>query len=449
MNTLRHLAYIVGVVFIAAAPVWAQVEPPAAGGAVPEDDDVRMNVPPLLAGTAYANVAGLDKSLNALTATATVNAAYLNNVLPGSTAAPVADTTISIDPSLNYNRSTSRQHETLDYSPSFTFYMPTSQLNAVNQSATGLFQGRLTRHLTVGLQENFLRTSNIFDESYPFSAGGLLGSTQTPVPAAIAPFAEQLRNAATADVAYQFSRNGMIGGGTTFTNYIFPNPAESVGLYNSGEEGGSAFYNRRITSRQYVGVTYEYDHVLGYPASGTVESQTQNFLPFYSVFFSKTLSFSAAGGPVRWSVSQPEQPTTSSWTGAAFLKVDWQGNKGNLTAGFSRAVTSGGGLIGAFTSNGANLGGAWKLARAWTGRVGFGYQEIEPITPLNFVIYQGGKSVMAQASVVRTLGEHATLECGYQHFYEQFKGIATIAADPNGDRAFASFDYIFRKPLGR
>ena len=448
-NTLRYLALIAGVAFFASAPVWAQVEPGAVGGAMPEEDDARMNVPPLLAGTPYANAVGAETRENVFTTTATVDAAYMDNVFPGDGTTPVADTTISIDPRLSYDQSTPRQDVTFEYSPSFTFYTPTSQLNTVNQSAKGFFKGRLTRHLTLGLEDDFLRTSNVFDESYPFSAGGLAGSTQVPVPAAIAPFAEQLRNAATADVTYQFSRNGMVGGGMTFTNYDFPNPADSVGLYDSGEEGGSGFYNRRVTNRQYLGVTYEYDRILGYPASGTVESQTQSLLPFYSVSFSKTLSLSAAAGPVRWSVSQPEQPTASSWTGATVLNIGWQGNKGNLTASFLRTVTSGGGLIGAFTSVGANLAGAWKFSRAWTGKMGFGYQEIDPVIPLDFVIYQGGNSVMAQASVVRTLGERATLECGYQHFYEQFKGIAAIAADPNGNRAFASLTYILRKPLGR
>ena len=164
----------------------------------------------------------------------------------------------------------------------------------------------------------------------------------------------------------------------------FPNPADSVGLYNSGEEGGSAFYDRRVTSRQYVGVTYEYNRVLGYPPSGTVESQTQSVLPFYSVFFSKTFSVSAAAGPVRWSVSQPEQPTASSWTGATALNIGWQGDKGNLAASFLRTVTSGGGLIGAFTSVGANFAGAWKFSHAWSGKMGSRVSEIEPVNPLQF-----------------------------------------------------------------
>ena len=60
MNTLRHLALILGVAFLAAVPVWSQVEPGAAGGAMPEEDDARMNVPPLLAGTLYANAAGAE-----------------------------------------------------------------------------------------------------------------------------------------------------------------------------------------------------------------------------------------------------------------------------------------------------------------------------------------------------------------------------------------------------
>ena len=447
MNTLRHLALILGVTFLAAVPVWSQVEPGAAGGAMPEEDDARMNVPPLLAGTLYANAIGAEARENVFTTTATVNAAYMDNVFPGGGATPVADTTISIDPRFSYDRSTPRQDVNLNYSPSFTFYTPTSQLNGVNQSAEGLFEGRLTRHLTLSLQDNFLRTSNIFDESYPFSAGGLSGTTQAPIPAAIAPFAEQLRNAATADVTYQFSRNGMVGGGEHFTNYIFPTqpillvfiiPVRKVdqAFMTAGHKQAVLGGNLRI--RPHPGV----------PPSGTVESQTQSVLPFYSVFFSKTFSVSAAAGPVRWSVSQPEQPTASSWTGATALNMSWQGDKGNLAASFLRTVTSGGGLIGAFTSVGANFAGAWKFSHAWSGEMALGYQQIEPVNPLQGT-YGGGKSVMAQASVVRTLGEHATLECGYQHFYEQFEGIAAIAADPNGDRAFASFTYIFKKPLGR
>ena len=51
MNTLRHLALIAGVTLLWASSLSAQVEPGAVGGAMPEEDDARMNVPPLLAGT--------------------------------------------------------------------------------------------------------------------------------------------------------------------------------------------------------------------------------------------------------------------------------------------------------------------------------------------------------------------------------------------------------------
>ncbi len=50
----------------------------------------------------------------------------------------------------------------------------------------------------------------------------------------------------------------MIGAGGTFTESNYPNPAEASGLYNSNSGGGSAFYSQRLSSTQYIGVTYQY-----------------------------------------------------------------------------------------------------------------------------------------------------------------------------------------------
>jgi hypothetical protein len=408
-----------------------------------------MLTPPIISGTPYTSIPGSDLRQNVVTSAVSVNTAYLDNVLPGETGTPLADKTISVFPALTYLRSSPRQEENLNYSPGFTFYFPTSVLDGINQSAAGSFEGRLSPNATLDLQENFVRTSNVFDVSYPFSSGGLSGSTTTPIPAAIVPFVEQMRNVSNAALTYQFSRNGMIGGSGTSIEFRTPNQAGISGLFNSNGYGGSAFYSRRATRRQYLGIRYEYDWVSGFGGGTQVGSQTHSLLPFYTVFFSRTFSLSAAAGSAYTEITQPQQPTITRWNAIAVLSMGWQGEKGNLSSSFLRTAISGTGLIGAYNSVSANFASGWKLSRTWNANVSFTYQNIEPVAPLAIIIYQGGNSLMAQGALKRTWGERFAMEFGYQRLHQEFPKIAAIEADPDSDRVFLNATYSFKKSLGR
>ena len=217
-----------------------------------------MMTPPPVSGTLFPTTVGAETRLNYLAASITANTAYIDNVLPGATTMPVSDMTYSILPTLSLNRTTPRQLATMTYSTEFTFYQPTSALNAVDQAAALTFQDRLTPGIAINLQDFFTRTSNVFNLSFPFTGGGITGSAQPPTAAVIAPFAEQLRNTANAAVTYQFARNGMVGVGGSFDIFNLPNPSQAPGLYDSSAEGAQAFYNRRWTPKQYGGLTYEY-----------------------------------------------------------------------------------------------------------------------------------------------------------------------------------------------
>jgi len=447
---LRAYILLAGLIAI---PAFAQVEPSASGGSG-SDDDSRMMTPALVSGMPYASAAEADVRQNVFTGALNVNTAYLDNVLPNETATPQSDTTVSIFPNLSYVRSTPRQVESLNYSPGFTFYEPTSELDAVDQGATGSFEGRLSQHVTLDLHDTFIRTSNIFDVAYPFASGALGGSTESTIPPAIAPFAEQMSNLSGATISYQFSRNAMIGGGGTATEFRLPNPAEAEGLYNSNAYGGSAFYTRRFSHRQYVGVTYQYGWISSYGPNAQgqsiqVLSQTHSLLSFYSVYFSHAFSLSAAGGATYSEVGQVQQPTEGTWSGTAVLSMGWQGTRGSVSSSFIRNTVSGSGLLGAFNSVSANLSGGWKLSHTWNAILSFTYQNIEPVSSLDFIIYQGGNSLMAQTSVRHNIGQKFAMEFGYQRLYEEFDHIASVAADPNCDRAFVNLTYNFKKALGR
>ena len=50
----------------------------------------------------------------------------------------------------------------------------------------------------------------------------------------------------------------MVGGGGSYSIVDFSGSTVTSGISNSNVSGASAFYNRRLSRRQYMGVTYQY-----------------------------------------------------------------------------------------------------------------------------------------------------------------------------------------------
>lgn len=441
--------------FLVALPAFCQVEPSAAGGAVAPEDQSEMMTPPPVSGLLYPNIARTDVRSNYLSAAVTANVAYIDNVLPAATATPlndylpVSDYIYSILPTFSLDRTTPLQHLTMTYRPAIAFYTPTSALNNVDHDAEIVFQDRLSPNVSISLQDFFLRTSNVFNESYPFAAGGLTGTTQTPVPAVIAPFAEQMRNIANGAFTYQFGANAMVGGGGSVINYDFPNPTLTTGLYNSNGGGGSGFYTRRFARSQYFGVTYDYFRTISSPSSAQVTTQTQSVLPFYTLYLNRTFSVSVSAGGENVNITQPQLPTYNSWLPAIVASMGVQGNRGNLAASYLHIITDGGGLLGAYNSTSANASGGWKFTNSWTGSVALSYGTISPVTLVAGSPYQGGNTLTAGISLVHTFSDHLLMEVGYNRLHENFAGITAIKVDPDSNREYVTVTYQFKKPLGR
>jgi hypothetical protein len=381
-------SFLLILAFLVSMPALSQVEPDATGGAPAAADDTQMMTPPPVSDMPYASTAGSEARSNYLSANLTVAPSYIDNVLPNTTATPVGDFIYSIFPSLTFDRSTPRQKEQFTYSPTFTFYDPTSSLNAIDQSAALALQLRLTPEVAVSLQDSFSRTSNVYNEASLFSTP-VTGSTQTPTPAVIAPFVEQMANTTDGVLSYQFARNAMIGGGGSYTIFDLPNAAEAPDLYNSNTAGGEVFYSRRFSRMQYLGLAYQYARTVVSPVSAQSETQTHALLPFYTLYFNRAFSMSISAGIQHVDVTESQLPTVNSWAPSAAASIGWQGNRGNIAVSYSRTITSGGGLIGAFNSNSVRGSGSWELTRTWTGELSGSYQSISNVAPLLASSYQG------------------------------------------------------------
>jgi hypothetical protein len=428
---------------LVAIPLWSQVEPAAT---VPPNTDRDMQTPPPVSGQAYPTETGSETRSNYLTARLNIQTAYDNNVEPGATAKPVSDVSYLIGSTFALDQSTPRTQRTFSYSPGFTLYERTSALNAVNQNAAVNYQYRLSPHARISVKDSFVQASNVFDE--PF--GGVSGSTQAPVAAVVAPFANQLSNLASGAISYQFSMNGMIGGSGTSSILSYPNPAQAIGLpSSSNSRGGSVFYNLRLSSAQYIGMTYQYSYMLESLANAPSETRTHTLNCFYTLFLKDALSLSLSGGPQHFNVVQSPLPASASWTPAVAASVGWQRSRTNLAASYSRTVSGAGGLVGAFHATSANANASWQLARAWTAGAAASYTTQRNVLPATFAPGQGGRSVQGTVSVQHPMGEHFTAGFGYARIHQNFGGIEVISNAPDSDREYISISYQFARPLGR
>jgi hypothetical protein len=315
------------------------------------------------------------------------------------------------------------------------------------------FQYRLSSHVTASLQDSFQKTSNPFNQPNPLSATPVSGSAPAPNLGVIAPTADQVRNTANAQITYQLSANGMAGVSGTFTNLNYPNPAEVPGLYDSSSIGGSAFYSRRLLEKYDVGVSYQYQDISSYQAGGhystQTQTQTQTIFLFCTISLKPTLSLSLSGGPQHSDATQLPLPPSQSWSPMTMASLSWQGQRTSLAASYSRMVSGGGGLTGAYHSNTASISGRWQLSRTWTAGLSASYWLYQTLTPFFFGSSSNGRTVSGTTSVQHPLGEHLTIQAGYTRILQSYGGLAAMSATPGINQEFVSVSYVFARPLKR
>lgn len=430
-------------------PAIAQVQPSASGTPPEVYDDVKMSIPPPVSGEAYPDVVGGEARTNFLTGEVLFETAYDDNVYAGNIAKPVSDTTFSVMPTISYDRTEPRQKQTFTYSPGFTFYHPTSELNAIDQSAKAGYTYRVSPYTAISVYDTFLQTSNLLGQPGALNSGGVTGTPGNAGQTVLIPYAEELTNNLRGSAEKQFSRNQMFGVGGSFGLLDYPNPDQAPGLYNSKTVGATGFYAQRFSLANYFGVMYDYVHIAAYPPNATSTAQTHDVMPFFTWFANRTTSITVAAGPQHYSVDQTLSPNQSAWTPAVSVSAGWQKTRTNLNVAYSRSVTAGGGLLGAFTSSNGDLAARVQATRAWIVGVNFDYSLIKSVTPAISITNPGGHRVGGDILVRRTLGEHFGLEVGYDRLHQSYSGIALLNAAPDSNREYGSIYYQFRKPLGQ
>jgi hypothetical protein len=451
---------ILGFTLLASLPVWSQEEKatapvPAVSGpllALPTSNDSgedRMLTPPPVSGGSYPISLSSEERANFLRGGVTFNTAYSDNVLGATSSTPVSDMSYSVWPTITLDETTSRLHTVLSYAPGFTFYQRTSSRNEQDQNLGLDLQYRLSPHVTVSLRDSFQKSSSVFNQPDQGLAGSVSGSAQGANDSVIAPLADRLNNNGNAGITYQFSANAMVGASGTFTNLHYPNPTEVPGLYDAASRSGSGFYSYRFSQRHYVGVTYQYQELLSYPAQGTNQTKTDAVFGFYTFYPAPTFSFSAFAGPQYYSAGPqylsatlPPLSASQAWTPAAGASLSWQALHTGVAVSYSHTVSSGGGLIGAVKLDSANASMRQQLTRNLSASLAAAYANNGVLS----IASLGGHSVSGSAALQRQAGQHFNLQAGYTRIHQDY---SFVSANPDTNREWVSISYQFARPLGR
>jgi hypothetical protein len=225
------------------------------------------------------------------------------------------------------------------------------------------------------------------------------------------------------------------------------------GLYNSTSWSAGVFCNQRLNARQYLGVNFQHSRIVSFLNGPDSILENDNLFPFYTIYLRNSvksvLSLSVTGGPQHYSASQSPATPVQGWEPAGTVGVGWQGHLSSLAASFSRYLTGGGGLSGAYVENSASAFFRRELTRTWeVDLIGF-YATTQNKTPLFTLSEPGGHTISGSVQVQHSLTRNLKFQVGYERMDQNYAGIAALAKLPNSDREYGSITWLFTRPLGR
>lgn len=424
----------------------------AMGQAAPSATDgpavTGMETPPPVSGAWYPTAVRADMRSNYLRGGITYTSAYINNLYVGAGNTSLAEKTMGVFPTIDFDATTARQNLIADYSPGFTFYFPSNSLSEVDNSAAVDYDFRLTPHTMIKAVDRFQDSSSPFFPGETDASGTVSGAPASSTPGAVPPFAKLLTNYASLEITKQTGVNTMIGASGLWTTLHYPNPSQAPDLSDSSSRGGTGFYNYRFARMQYIGALYQYLEMQTYPVGAADTTTTSTVMGYYTIYPKAGLSLSVLAGPQHYSVSYPSLPVLASWGPSVTASMGWQGDHSSFAVGYSQSVTGGGGLIGAYHSRSAETAARWRMARTWTGEISGAYSINTSVNSAFSTDSEDGHALSESVTLQHPIRDQLMAGFLYQHVHQSYGGIAAIAPNPDSDRVSVMITWTFLRPLG-
>ncbi len=432
-----------------AAPLSGIVGIETEGGAEDTSSDLPQ-IPALLGGkgASTAFVPKQERS-NYLRGGINVTATYDDNALLASTGA-TSNTSVAIFPNFSIEQTTSRIRYTLGYAGGLTI---NENLGIGNQQAQNLnfdSQFRLSPHVNLRIAEVFSYTTGFFDAGTGTQIGGGSGG---PNPSLITPVSTERFNTTTVETNYHFAKNDLIGGSGSFYALHFSNVPEGTDLTDSQTASGSMFLLHRLFQGDWGGVAYRFDRITFDPGGG--ETLVHSFTLVDTLSLENHFTLSGFIGP-QYSVNQgllpgTSQPTQSTdWSVAGGVEGGWRNLRTGVTAGYSRSVSDGGGVLGAVQLQNIHANFRRELVPGWAVALNFSHGTNQSVTVPFATSASSINLTSAGIALEHNVQNSIGLRVGYTHnFQEQFGLPApnpTMGAHQN--LFYVTISYQWAKPLG-
>lgn len=373
----------------------------------------------------------------------------------------VADTGFAVSPEIAFRRGGGRMQLALRYRPTLLFYRHETAYNEEDHDFA--FDGgfRATPRLNLRLRTDLVARSGLLQSVSGSPVLDRLGPPAHLNDSVVTPVADEFEDNSRADVTYALSPRAEAGVFTTYMLRSFGRPAHpaSSAAPLNGTEGRSAGarYIYRASPRTTLGLVYVHEEL-------HIGSRTRLGLDAPSagltLALSPRLTVNVYGGPVRTRLRDtllvPYGPgitlafpqNRSDWRWAAGGGVTLRAGRTAFRASVAHAVSDGGGLLDAVTSDRGEASLDRRLARGWTLESSAGWVRN---ASLPSSLLQGElDGEYGRILLWHPVSETVSAAMGYQFQRQRGNGLAPLGADFDRNFIYVTLTYRFKNiPLGR
>ena len=398
-------------------------------------------------GTSLATRTEMERS-NYIRGGVTLQATYDDNAFLSDPA--FSNYTYSIFPQIALDQSRARVHWILNYAGGFTYNQRLATQNQTSQDVGFDLQYRVSPHVNLRVTEGFELTTGLFTpvNSFNGTTPGIPVGTNSFV---ITPLSKTLSNVTRGDLSYQFSASDVVGvsGGFKILNYRDLEPGTT--LVNTTTEDTALYYMHRITTSNWIGGSYTFQH-LGYDAPN--DTVVHSAIAFDTWQVRPTMTVSLFVGPqysdnkLPLGLNSPDVVDRKLWTVAGGAAFSYQAKHTSVGLGYSRRITDGGGVQGSVELNSANGTLRQQLTAKWMLGLTAGYGANDALVPTD-IAPPNLTYISAGIAITRQIGQRCFLQAGYLHQHQTSSGLTSISGDADRNQVLASFSYQFARPWGR
>ncbi len=407
-------------------------------------------IPELLGGkgTSTAFLSEMERS-NYLRGGINVGATYDDNPLLLSTGTE-SNTSETIFPNLRIEESTSRMRWSLGYAGGVTVNQKITSENQGSHNLNFDSQFRLSPHVNLRVAEAFSLTTGFFDAG---NGGEVVPGSGGPNASLITPLATQRSSLTTVETNYHFALNDLIGASGSFYDLHFTNVPTGTQLTDSQTASGTAFWLHRVFRGDWGGLSYRFQRITSNP--GNSETRVHSFNAVDTLSLSNHFTLTGFVGP-QYSENQglvygTTQPTQSSgWSASFGAEGGWQNERTGVSAGYSRSISDGGGVLGAVRLQAVHGALRRELVPGWAVLLSASHGTNDSFTVSSQTSASSINLTSAGISLERNVGKSIGLRLGYSHDFQEQLGLPapTPTLDAHRNRFFVTLSYQWAKPLG-